>query len=66
MGAGFPVKRMNGDLVEEIRFYLQNFLFILDMFNLLESDQIMEGQDFHGKMLRGRFVMTQGDKGKCA
>ena len=43
MGAGFPVKRMNGDLVEEIRFYLQNFLLILDMFNLLESDQITQG-----------------------
>ena len=44
MDAGFPVKQMNGDLEEEIRFYLQNILFILDMFNLLESDQIMEGQ----------------------
>ena len=66
MGAGFPVKQINENLEEEIKFYLQNFLFILDMFNLLESDQIMERQNFHGKMLRGRFVMTQGDAGKCA
>ena len=44
--------------------YLKNFLLTLDMLNLLESDHIMHGQYFQGKILGRWFVKAKGYAGK--
>ena len=43
---------------------LQNTLLILHMFNLLQSDQLVEGQGFQGVIGGGGRVVDEGDRGE--
>ena len=45
---------------------LQNTLLILHMFNLLQSDQVVEGQGFQGVIGGGGCVVGEGDRGEGA
>ena len=45
---------------------LQNTLLILHMFNLLQSDKVVEGQGFQGVIGGGGRVVGEGDRGEGA
>ena len=46
--------------------FLEDFLLIVDMLNLLEFDQMVDGQGLEGKVGGGWLVETQRDKGEIA
>ena len=45
---------------------LQNTLLILHMFNLLQSDQVVEGQGLQGVIGGGGHMVGEGDRGEGA
>ena len=46
--------------------FLEDFLLILDMLNLLEFDHMVDGQGLQGKVGGGWLVETQRDNGESA
>ena len=46
--------------------YLQDGFLILDMFDLLEPDHVVDGEDFEGEVFPTCPVSTQADTGKGA